>query len=283
MKKFILSSILLLFVGLTFAQNSLIWKISGNGLEKPSYLFGTIHVICPDDFFIPEQLPLKLKECEQLFLEIDMSDPGLMQKMQAGMLNPQMKNIKADLSEEDLKVINETLVKAMGAGIDQLGILKPWALSTMVSIKLGLDCPQPAQYEMEIMKLAKESEIPLLGLETIEEQLAMFDNIPYDEQLELLMESVTDVEENKALFRKMVDTYKAQDIDKLYEFILEQDDMEDFAEFLLDKRNENWIPVLTETMSKKACFVAVGAGHLSGKKGVLQLLKDKGYKVEAVQ
>lgn len=283
MKKFILSSILLLFIGVTFAQNALIWEVSGNGLEKPSYLFGTIHVICPDDFFIPEHLPEKLKSCEQLFLEIDMSDPGLMQKMQAGMINPQMKNIKADLSAEDLKVVDESLVKAMGAGIDQMGILKPWALSTMLSIKLGLDCQQPAQYETEVMKLANANEMPLKALETVEDQLAMFDKIPYEEQLQLLVDGAKDVEGNKLLFKKMVETYKAQDIDALYKFILEQDEMEDFGEFLLDKRNENWIPIITKAMGEKPSFIAVGAGHLGGEKGVISLLKAKGYTVEAVK
>ncbi|MCT4643567.1 MAG: TraB/GumN family protein [Carboxylicivirga sp.] len=283
MKKLFTSVILLLFVAISFGQKSLLWKISGNDLEKPSYLFGTIHLICPDDYFIPENLPEALKQCKQLVLEVDMSDPTLMQKMQAGMMNPQMKNIKADLSEEDAKIINDALVKAMGMGIDQLGIMKPWALSTMIAVTMGLECKQPAQYEMELMKMAKEKEMPLMGLETVEAQLAVFDNIPYTRQLEMLTDGIKNIEEDKALFVKMVDHYKAQDVFGLYKLMLEQDEMADFGEYLLDGRNKNWIPILTKSMNDKACFIAVGAGHLGGENGVIALLRAKGYKVEAVK
>jgi uncharacterized protein YbaP (TraB family) len=212
-----------------------------------------------------------------------MSDPTLMQKMQAGMMNPQMKNIKADLSEEDAKIINDALVKAMGMGIDQLGIMKPWALSTMIAVTMGLECKQPAQYEMELMKMAKEKEMPLMGLETVEAQLAVFDNIPYTRQLEMLTDGIKNIEEDKALFVKMVDHYKARDVFGLYKLMLEQDEMADFGEYLLDGRNKNWIPILTKSMNEKACFIAVGAGHLGGENGVIALLRAKGYKVEAVK
>jgi len=283
MKKLLLTSALSLVFCFVFAQNSLLWKISGNGLEEPSYLFGTIHLICPDDFFLPENVKTSLNSCDKLVLEVDMSDPTLMQKMQAGMLNINMKNIKTDLEEADIKLLNETLTKSMGVGVDQLGILKPWALSTMISVKLCLECQQPAQYEAEIMKMAKEKELPLVGLETVEDQLGIFDNIPYDRQLELLMEGVKDLEKNKELFANIVKFYTAQDVEGLYEMMLEQDEMKDFGEFLLDARNERWIPVMDKLMSNEPCFIAVGAGHLGGDKGVIKLLKEKGYQVEAVK
>lgn len=283
MKKLFTTTTLLLLVVLTFGQNSLLWKISGNDLEKPSYLFGTIHLICPDDFFIPENLPASMEQCEKLVLEVDMSDPTLMQKMQTGMVNPQMKNIKGDLSEEDIKLVNDALVQAMGVGIDQMGIMKPWALSTMIAVTMGLECKQPAQYEMELLKMAKEKELPIMGLETVEEQFAIFDNIPYERQLELLTDGIKNIEEDKELFVKIVDHYKAQDVFGLYKLMLEQEEMADFGEFLLDGRNKNWIPVMAESMKEKTCFFAVGAGHLGGDNGVINLLKAKGYKVEAVK
>lgn len=283
MRKLFITLLFTILVSLTFGQQSLLWKISGNNLEQPSYLFGTIHLICPEDFFIPEQLPAALQTCEQLVLEIDMADPTLMQKMQAGMMNPEMKNIKSDLQAEDAQVVNDALVKAMGVGIDQMGILKPWALSTMVSVALCLECQQPAQYETELMKLAQKDSLPLVGLETVEEQLAMFDKMPYEKQLEMLVDDIKDIEGNKQLFAEMVEHYKAQDALGLYELMLQQEEMEEFGEFLLDARNKRWIPVMDKLMSEKACFIAVGAGHLGGENGVIQLLKSKGYTVEPVK
>lgn len=283
MKKIVLFSILMLFISTGFAQNSLLWKISGNDLEQPSYLFGTIHVICPDDFFLPETLKSTLEQCKQVILEIDMTDPGLMQKMQVGMMNPNMKNIKNDLSAEDIKAIDDALKQTMGVGIQQMGILKPWALSTILSVQLSLDCKQPAQYELKIVEMATAMQLPVTGLETVEEQLLMFDKISYEEQLELLKEAVYEVAENKELFKKMIETYKTQDITKLYDFVMEQDQMKEFGEVLLDNRNEKWAPVLKQKMAEQSCFIAVGAGHLAGEKGLIKLLKKEGYQVEALE
>jgi len=282
MKKISLITLLVLFTITTFGQNSLVWKISGNGIENPSYLFGTIHAICPDDFFLPEKLDEVIKNTDNLYLEIDMTDSLFMQKMQMGMMNPQMKNIKADLSEEHQKLIDEALKKLIGAGLDQIGVMKPWALSAMIAIKTGLDCPTEASYEMELIKLAKTNGKSVIGLETIEAQLALFDDIPYDQQLEWLVEAVTEMEDNKALLAQLIAAYKKQDVKALYKLMLEQEEMEEFAEVLLDQRNESWIPVMTKAMGESTNVFAFGAGHLGGEKGVLNLLKKAGYKVEAV-
>ena len=282
MKKISLIALLVLFTITTFGQNSLVWKISGNGVENPSYLFGTIHAICPDDFFLPEKLDEIIKITDNLYLEVDMTDPQLGQKMQMGMMNPQMKNIQADLSEAHQKLIDEALIKYMGGGLAQMGALKPWALASMLAIKSGLDCPAPSSYEMELIKLAKANAKSVNGLETIEDQLALFNDIPYDQQLEWLVEAVTEMEDNKALLAQLVAAYKNQDVKALYKLMLEQEEMEKFAEVLLDERNENWIPVMTKAMGEGTNIFAFGAGHLGGEKGVLNLLKKAGYKVEAV-
>lgn len=282
MKKLSLITLLVLFAITTFGQTSLVWKVSGNGIENPSYLFGTIHAICPDDFFMPEVLTEIIPTTDKLYLEIDMTDSLFMQKMQMGMMNPQMKNIKADLSEEHQKLIDEALKKSIGAGLDQIGVMKPWALSAMIAIKTGLDCPTEASYEMELIKLAKTNGKSVNGLETIEDQLALFDGIPYDQQLEWLVETVTEMEDNKALLAQLIAAYKNQDVKALHELILEQEEMEEFAEVLLDQRNEKWIPVMAKAMGESTNVFAFGAGHLGGEKGVLNLLKKAGYKMEAI-
>lgn len=212
-----------------------------------------------------------------------MTDSLFMQKMQLGMMNPRMKNIKADLSPEHQKQIDETLKKIIGAGLDHLGAMKPWALSAMIAIKTGLDCPTEASYELELIKLAKTHEKPVKGLETIEDQLALFDGIDYQKQLEWLVETVTEADENKALLAQLIAAYKKQDVNALYTLMLEQDEMEEFAEQLLDQRNENWIPVMSKAMTSDSNLFAFGAGHLGGEKGVLNLLKKAGYTVEAVK
>ena len=283
MKKIIVSAILLCFISFSNAQNSLLWKVTGNNLEHASYLYGTIHVICPDDFFLPEQTESILEQCDQLVLEMDISDPAVLQTVQKGMINPQRKNIKSDLTDEDQKLLNDVLTQTLGVGIDQMGIMKPWALSTVLSVKLGLDCDQPSQYEMEFLKLAKEADMQISSLESATEQIAIFENIPYEKQLQLLMEGIKNQEEDKELLLRMVDTYKKQDINALYNFILQEEEMKEFSKFLLDNRNVKWIPILIEAMAEKPSFIAFGAGHMAGDKGVIELLKAEGYTVEPVE
>jgi len=283
MKKFIVSAILLCFISFSNAQNSLLWKVTGKNLEHASFLYGTIHVICPDDFFLSEQTQSILEECDQLVLEMDLSDPIVLQTVQKGMINPQMKNIKDDLTDEDQKLLNDVLTQTLGVGIEQMGIMKPWALSTMLSVKLGLDCEQPSQYEMEFLKLAKAQEMQISSLETATEQIAIFENIPYKKQLQLLMDGIKNQEEDKELLLQMVNTYKEQDINALYNFILQEEEMKEYSEFLLDNRNIKWIPFLIEAMAEKPSFIAFGAGHMAGDNGVIELLKEQGYTVEPVE
>ncbi|WP_332913994.1 TraB/GumN family protein [Algoriphagus boritolerans] len=81
----------------TAQESSLLWKISGNGLEKESYLFGTIHIICKSDFLMDERITTAFESTEELILELDMSDPQLQLKMQQVSMNPGMKNIKGEM------------------------------------------------------------------------------------------------------------------------------------------------------------------------------------------
>lgn len=152
LSKFFLLIFTISFVGIFNAQGietkekSLLWKISGNGLESPSYLFGTIHVICEDNFLMNGQIEAAIKESNQLALEIDVSDPEMMAKMQMLSLNEGMRNIKEDLNPEQIEVVNEYFTSKFGAGIDQLGILKPFVITSLL-IQGSLPCSSAVSYE----------------------------------------------------------------------------------------------------------------------------------------
>ncbi len=86
-------------------------------------------------------------------------------------------------------------------------------------------------------------------------------------------------------FKKLIEIYKAQDSDSLYDSMMKQMIEENTlpVEVLLDERNKNWIPKIEKAINEKPSFIAVGGGHLGGKNGVLNLLKAKGYKVKAIR
>lgn len=262
-------------------DNSLLWKISGKDLEKPSYLFGTIHMICPDDLVMKDYFQSTLAKTEQLVLELDMDEPSLMMEIQKYGVNEDMKNISSEMTEEEQKIVNDWFQKNYMAGLQQLGIMKPFVLTSMVIPKY-MDCPQPQSYEAVFMQMAKKDSIEILGLETVEQQFAAVDKIPRQKQIKMLIESITDSTESKEEFNKLVSAYQNQDLNSMYKIGKESPQYADMEGALLIERNSSWVDPMQALMKKKSTFFAVGALHLSGEEGVIHLLRKEGYTVEAV-
>lgn len=270
----------------TFAQQTskgLLWEISGNGLSEPSYLFGTIHLICPDKFFLPKNTQEKLKNTQQVFLEIDMDDPQMMMKTQKLMMSSDGKKLKDIMNESDYKAFSEYFKKNVGMDVAMFGTAKP-----MLYMSLGLmkatGCPMPKSYEEYFVKEAKTEKKEVLGLETIEDQIAILDKAPIEQQVAWLMEMVKETDNGQATYTQMIDLYTKQDVEALTKMISEKMiGMKGVEGELLDKRNQNWIPVIEQNIKQKSTFFAVGAGHLGGEKGVLKLLQQKGYTLKSLE
>lgn len=276
----ILTTIAFCYIVAISPAQSLLWKISGNDLEKPSYLFGTIHMICPDDLILSEATKTAVENTDQVVLELDMDEPNFMAKAQQMAINKDMANISAQLSEDDLATVNAFFKSNYGADLSQLGVMKPIGLMSMIYMK-GLECPQPASYEATFMQLKGDKE--LKGLETIEYQLNIFDQIPLEEQLSWLVEYTSDTEKMKTELDFMIKAYKSQDMQKLHDMITSSVQFEAYTEILLYKRNQEWIDRIEKFITDKPTFIAVGAGHLGSDKGVIALLRNEGYKVEPVK
>jgi len=133
------------------------------------------------------------------------------------------------------------------------------------------------------MGIAGEKNIPLIGLETIEEQLGFFEEIPRSKMAEMIIESIRNHDEEKKETLKLMRLYSEQKVDKLLPLLQKQSpEFMEFEDLFLYDRNRAWIPKLVEEMAYKSCFVAVGAGHLFGENGVIDLLQKKGLSVTAI-
>jgi hypothetical protein len=264
-------------------EKSLFWKISGNGLKKPSYLYGTIHIICKEDLMITDNMKGGLDKSEQLVLEIDMDEPGMMLSSMKMMMMPGGKTIKQLLSEDDYKMVNKFFKDSLKMDLGFLGTMKPMMLSSVMYPKI-LNCTI-ASYEQTLMDYVKQQKKPVLGLETIEDQMNAIDKIPLENQAKMLVESVKDYGKSVGEFKKLLNDYKNRDLEGLYKNMQQSETMEMTPEFesaLLNERNQRWIPIIEKMTKEKTTFFAVGAGHLAGKNGVINLLRQKGYKVEAL-
>ena len=273
--------------------NSLLWAISGNGLKDTSYLYGTIHLIAKDDFFLTDKTKEAFDKSQKVTFEINMEDMMDMGAQMGLMMKAFMNDgtTLSDLLEEDrYKEVQEHFEKlGMNSFMwNMMERIKPMFLSVFGSMDMsgggGLNTGEMMSYEMEFMEMAKGKEKSMGGLETAEYQMSMFDSIPYKAQAEMLVETIqASGEEGSDQLDEMVEMYKAQDLKAMEKMIAEGDEgLGEFAELLLNNRNRNWIPIMEKQMKEKATFFAVGAGHLGGEVGVVALLREAGYKVTAV-
>lgn len=258
---------------------SLLWEISGNGLEKPSYLYGTIHIICPDDFVMSDQLKAAFKTAEQVALEVDIADMAEVKVFETGMMKMEGVDYQGMMSEEDYNKFDGIVKSKYGAGLSQMKIIKPFGFLSVMYTEL-MDCTTPESYELSFMQMAKDQEKEMFGLETAASQVAIFDNIPEKEQIEWIVDMMNNSDDSKAEFTTMVKNYKDQDLKALYASMAESPEYADYEEELLDIRNEAWIPRIGDLAKDKSTFIAVGAMHLAGDHGVIKLLKEAGYTVK---
>lgn len=262
--------------------NSLLWKITGNDIQKPSYLYGTIHMTC--NYNLSDKLKKAFDETTQVALEVDMDDPQMQIKVMQGMLMKDGKTIKGMLSSEDYTKLDNHLKKNAGMGVAMLNKAKPFILMSML-ISKSAGCDKPKSYEDEFVKIAKAQKEEVVGLETIESQLALFDEIPYEAQLKDIMKMVNDGKEKTVeAFTKLSNLHTAENIEGLLKLAQEEEGMtKDFSDKLLENRNKNWIPVIKKMAKEQPTFFGVGAMHLPGENGVIKLLRKAGYTVTAVK
>lgn len=260
---------------------SLLWKISGNGLKEASYLYGTIHITC--DATLDQVTKDALDKTKQLYLELDMDDPSLQTAMLSGMMMTGGKKMSEFISAEDFKILDEYMVEKTGISATLMNTMKPFVITTLFFPTL-IDC-KTQSVEESLMAITKDQNEPIYGLETAADQFAAFDSVPYEEQMEELMKSVKDkFASDKVEMTKMYELYKNKDILALFEMTKESDSkMSNNQEEMLDNRNSNWIAAIESASKDKPTFFGVGAAHLAGEKGVISLLRKKGYKLEAMQ
>ena len=287
-----MKKIVLLFTTLIFAvqygiaqdtlSSSLLWEISGKNVKTPSYVFGTMHLIPNADFLFPESLQEKLKSSDILVMEIG----GLSQKMKAmqymmldsgsvyDYFTEEQQDSLFKYTEEKLGVNKSQMMKFSG--------MKPIVLMQLLTKEqFGED---PKSYEMEFEKIATTNKIDVQGLETIEEQMSFLDALDPQDQVKMVMETIRGDGEDKSQSKELVANYLSQDIEAIHGFIINSDmSSSEFEETMLNNRNKQWIKPIKKIIKKNKAFIAVGAGHLGGPNGVIELLKKEGYTLTPVK
>ena len=272
----------LLMMNLAFAQteveNALLWNVSKG--DQEAYLYGTIHISCNAE--LSTGVEKALKESDELILEIDMSDPSLQMRMMQKMVLPDGKNASDFLTDKELESLEEYVNEnvKMIPDFAMVSNMKPIFLSSLITQSL-LSCQNQTGYDQLLLQKAQQQNMPISGLETIDEQISALDGIPHQEVYDEMIASIEeDQQEDIKMLDKMMQYYNNANLKALKKLVDESDSfLNDFTDIALDKRNKNWIPVIKEKMKDQKVFIAFGAAHLIGENGVVELLKDEGYKV----
>jgi uncharacterized protein len=267
------------------ASNGLLYKISGKNLSKPSYLYGTIHIICPTDMFAMDKLSNYFDQTDGLVLELDMDDAEVMKKAATAMNMPDGKSLKELLTPEKYAKVDEMFKSIFGVPVEALKAFSPMGLSLIISTSpKSIGCQPPASYEGKFLEMAAKAKKDVEGLETLEVQMATLAKTPIEKQAEALYKLALNPQAGFDQFKALIATYKLQDSEKLYDSMAKQSSEDPNAmKDLLNERNLNWIPVIETKIAAKSRFIAVGGGHLGGKDGVVNLLRAKGYTVSAIK
>ncbi|MEM9990437.1 MAG: TraB/GumN family protein [Bacteroidota bacterium] len=270
-------------------ENALLWEISGNGLEASSYLFGTIHLINKKDFIFTDATKAAFDQCSTVAFEIKLDDVmnlGTQFSLMTKVFMNDGKSLQDLLQEEDYELV-KTYFNKMGLPLTFLERMKPMFLSALVSGDASEqkgEASKMVSYEFELMDRAQHLNKEIAGLETLEFQMGIFDKIPYDAQAKMLVESIKMSDAENDQFQEMIDLYKTQNLNGLERLISsEEEGLGEYEDVLLHQRNKNWISKMQDMMQNKRVFFAVGAGHLAGETGVINLLKAEGYTLQAIR
>lgn len=295
MKKSVLLSLLAVLAITAFCQqrntapaeyNALLWRVTGKNLFKPSYLFGTMHMICADDIVLSDSLSKAIEQADDVYLELDMDN---MMEMMGALSKMKMRNdtTLADLlSAADYKSVKEYFTaNTKLIPFAMLETFKPLMAASIIMEQQASLCKNFTSMEQLIMTKAQKSGVDIKGLETMAFQLAIFDSIPYRQQAKQLLQMVKNGSNNDTTeMVAITNAYRRQELGAL-ENLIKKDDMgiANFTELLLYHRNSNWAKKLQMLMGEKSLVVAVGAGHLPGERGVINLLRKAGYQVVPVK
>ncbi len=271
------------FINAQDLESSLLWKISGNGLTEESYVFGTIHAICPEELTLSTEIEAAVEKSALVVMELDMDNPSFMMEMQRLSVNEGMTNLSTMMNPNEIAVVDDFLMKNYNTEMSQVGIFKPMALLSMVILK-SYNCQQTKSVEEFVLRFAAKSEREVEGLETVADQMEIFDEIPNEEQIQWIVDMIKDsvtTRENAVLF---TNAYINGDIESIYTLSQETyPSMMAYEDELLTDRNVAWVPKIITYIKEQPTFFAVGAGHLGGEKGVINLLKKEGYTVTPVK
>lgn len=266
----------------------LLYEISGGGLEKSSYLFGTHHMVPVETATKIEGVFRAFNDCSAVIGEFVDDNPEEMQRQILASSKMEESIFKLLTSEEEA-LIDSALQAELGLTLANVQYMRPNVIAMIYEMtvrervlksKAG-DMAMDSYFQVAGSELGKM----VYGLETVDDQLKMLlRSIAIERQAEILIETIRNTDNIITENAKLDSLYVQGNLEGLYDMLIETEDMTEAEKFLLvDERNHDWLPKIEEHIKQEPCFIAVGALHLPGNDGLINLLRKAGYKVKAVK
>lgn len=266
-------------------ESSILWEINGNGMAKPSYLFGSLKFIGEKEYYLPKEVTEKIKQ-SVLFAIEDQVDHHAQHELNKALHFPKGETLATHLSPDNYnKVVSffETEFKIPKKQFEaKYAQLKPLALSiSMTRLSLG---EKVKFYDIELLKFAKKNRVRTYSLEAVEREAEALNTFSIEDQTVALMHSVDNFEKQKVEFQKLMKDYPQGKLDEIFEYTLHPlENNQQFVETFYYARNKEWMTSIEKMIQENVAFISVGISHLEGDGGLLNLFKEKGYTLTPIK
>jgi len=290
-----------IIASITYSQAQILYRISGKGLEKPSYIVGTYH-LAPASF--ADSIPgmkTAIEGTQQVCGELDMMDafkPENAARLMQSQMLPEGTTLTSLLTAEQLERLNKLLLDVMGSNLNdeafaaQIDKMTPAALSTTLSLSSYMKKVESFN-PMELIDnyfqmLALQNGKAVKGFETVDFQMGVLFGAPLEKQVNDLMCMVDHFKDTEEMVDLITTAYFSQDLTQIEEAMEQESKIdcgttEEDEDILINNRNRNWVELMPDMMAEQPTLFVVGAGHLCGEKGVLKLLEKEGYTIEGMK
>lgn len=266
---------MVLCLNLSYSQ-SLLWKIDGKDSVGASYLYGTIHIADPRVFEWKDSVYKYLDQSGSFAAELDLSMETMI-TIAGMMMLPEGQTLRDRFSRDDYEMIKTAVKKCSGYDLSVFDKMKPPAL---IAVCFGTRQPDDLEGTVDelLFRHAKSNGMSTFGIETVEEQISLFDKIPDS----YVTEYFKNIEEQDRELETLVRCYMKADLDSLLILIQDEESGSLLNDELIRQRNHRMAERIVPLINEQSVFIAIGCGHLPGDEGVIALLRNEGYDVNPV-
>jgi uncharacterized protein YbaP (TraB family) len=258
-------------------SQSLLWKISRENTATTSYLYGTIHIKDKRVLEFSDSVLTAFEKCDAFAIEVDLNPENLVLLSQR-MILPDEQTLMDLFTEEEYQLIKTVVQNIVGVDISLFNKLKPIALLSLVmNFQFANDVD--VSVDEYFYRKATEENKKVIGIETIEEQLEILDSIPND----YIIDYFKNIDSAQEDMETIIKLYQSADLNKMLKMMQKDKSMVMIRKNLLTDRNKKMTERIQPIINEQSTFIAIGAGHLPGNEGIINLLSNAGYIIKPVR